>query len=88
MASGQPPFRQPNLRAKPFAVQRQQIHEGEMKIGEVLPPTAVGSPVAQLGSSMNVGKPRVTAPPGPSIQQIAKPEGFGTPLAGAKKNTV
>lgn len=88
MASYQPGFRAPNLRAKPFENPWQQIYEGEMKVGAVMSPSEVGSPKAQLGSSMKVGKPKTTAPPGPSIQQVAKPEGFGQPIAGAKKTTI
>jgi len=86
--SSQPGFRAPNVRAKPFAAPPQQIHEGGIKIGALISPTTVGSPKAQLGSSMRIGRPRVTAPPGPSIHQVAKPKGFGSPIPGAKKSVL
>jgi hypothetical protein len=48
--------------------------------------TAVKSPESALEQSQSVGAPKVTAPPGPSIQQVAKPVGFGRPMAGATKS--
>lgn len=43
------------------------------------------TPQAKLQQSKSVGAPRTTAPPGPSIAQIAKPKGFGKPIPGAIK---
>lgn len=43
------------------------------------------TPAGRLASSRAIGAPRVTAAPGPSIAQIAKPKGFGTNIAGAGK---
>lgn len=48
----------------------------------------VSSPKAQLTKTMKVGTPRATTPPGPSVQQISKPVGFGRPIAGATKGSV
>ncbi len=46
----------------------------------------VQDPQAQLSKHQGIGIPKTTAPPGPSIQQVAKPVGFGTPIAGATKS--
>lgn len=48
--------------------------------------TAAGlTPMGRLNSARLVGAPKVGPAPGPSIAQIAKPKGFGTPMSGAKK---
>lgn len=48
---------------------------------------AIASPAAQLSKTQNVGAPKATAPPGPSIADIAKPKGakFGIGIPGAFK---
>jgi len=48
------------------------------------------TPAGMLAHSRAVGMPKLTAPPGPSIAQIAKPKGagFGTGIAGAFKGTI
>lgn len=43
------------------------------------------NPMGRLLSSRSVGLPKISAPPGPSIAQIAKPVGYGKPMAGATK---
>lgn len=43
------------------------------------------TPAQKLNNSRGVGAPKLTPPPGPSIQQIAKPSGFGLPAPGATK---
>jgi hypothetical protein len=48
--------------------------------------SAVFSPMSQLRASQKVGKPKMSALPGPSIAQVAKPKGFGQVLSGAGKN--
>jgi hypothetical protein len=45
------------------------------------------TPTGKLNASQQVGAPKVTAPPGPSIAQIAKPVGFGRALSGTTKTT-
>jgi hypothetical protein len=45
------------------------------------------TPVARLSAAKAVGAPKVTAPAGPSIAQIAKPKGFGIPMPGATKTS-
>ena len=49
---------------------------------------AITSPQSQLGKTQRIGAPKVTAPSGPSIQQVAKPvgPGSGTPQPGATKS--
>ena len=46
------------------------------------------TPGGILASSKAVGAPRVTAPSGPSIAQVAKPVGFGKPMSGALKDRI
>jgi hypothetical protein len=48
---------------------------------------SVQTPAGRLASTRSVGAPKVTAPPGPSIAEVAKPKGrgFGGPIPGAKK---
>lgn len=46
------------------------------------------TPQGRLSAAMRVGTPRLSAPPGPSIAQVAKPVGYGRPLAGAKKTGI
>ena len=43
------------------------------------------TPKGRLASTQMIGKPKTTAPPGPSISQISKPIGFGRPLPGTTK---
>jgi len=43
------------------------------------------TPQGRMTASLRVGLPKTTAPSGPSIAQVAKPVGFGRPLAGATK---
>lgn len=45
----------------------------------------VTSPQSQLSKTERVGAPKATPPPGPSIQQVSKPVGFGRPIAAATK---
>jgi hypothetical protein len=48
------------------------------------------TPQSQLAQSSRVGAPKASAPPGPSIAQIAKPAGpgFGSGIAGANKGVI
>ena len=46
------------------------------------------TPPAMLGSAQHIGMPKVTAPSGPSIGDIAKPAGFGTKIPGAVKGSL
>jgi hypothetical protein len=42
-------------------------------------------PASRLASTKQVGAPRTTAPPGPSIAEVSKPKGYGRVLPGAGK---
>lgn len=55
---------------------------------ELMKLNAISSPQGQLGKTQRIGAPKVTAPPGPSIHQIAKPVGFGRPAPGATKGAI
>ncbi len=43
------------------------------------------TPATRLAKARAARAPRVTAPPGPSVAQVAKPVGYGRPTAGAVK---
>ena len=51
---------------------------------------SVQTPAGRLAATRSVGAPKITAPSGPSIADIAKPKGrgFGGPIPGAKKGTI
>lgn len=53
-----------------------------------LMPTTPASPKTGLTAARKVGQPKLTAPTGPTIADISKPQGFGLPLAGAKKGII
>lgn len=72
----------PPLRSGVFSYFDRQLEKERAKKAGVMSPTGV-TPAARLSSSMRIGAPKVTAPSGPSIAAIAKPKGFGTPIAGA-----
>jgi hypothetical protein len=57
-------------------------------VDELMKLNAISSPQGQLGKTQRIGAPRVTAPPGPSIHQIAKPVGFGRPAPGSTKGAI
>lgn len=57
---------------------------GEWQQKQAAPTT----PQGRLTKSMQVGAPKVTAPPGPSIAQLSKPMGYGKPLPGATKGPI
>ena len=89
MASQIPQFVAPDPSNAPFEEGHPEgIMDDGVKIGFRIPPTSVGSPLSQLSSSMRIGRLRISPPPGPSVQQIAKPTGFGRPIAGAKKTHI
>ena len=53
-----------------------------------LMPTTPASPKTGLTAARKVGQPKLTAPGGPTIADISKPQGFGLPLPGAKKGII
>jgi hypothetical protein len=78
MSSEVPAFRPPTLRS-PIQGAPQQI---ATKLGSMT------TPAGALAHAKAVGAPRASAPPGPSIAQVAKPVGFGRPAPGALKNSI
>ena len=78
MSSEVPAFRAPRL--------DQTVQHQPQQIVEKL--SAAVTPAGMLTAAKRVGTPRVTPPPGPSIAQVAKPKGFGKPIAGAVKNGI
>lgn len=46
------------------------------------------TPMGRLHSAMRVGLPDHSAEPGPSVNQISKPDGFGRKLPGGNKTTI
>lgn len=75
--SSQPGFRKPSLGR---VVQKEA--DFAAKTAGPITPTGL-TPSSRLASSMRIGKPRVTNPSGPSIGDIAKPQGFGKKIPGA-----
>lgn len=48
--------------------------------------TGAMGPKASLTTTQRVGQPKTTGFAGPSIAEVSKPKGFGTPLSGTLKN--
>lgn len=70
------------------ATRAQQVSDARNRIyaEETAKQAAAGiTPAGRLNSTKAIGAPKLTSAPGPSIAQIAKPKGFGTPMSGAKK---
>lgn len=83
MTSGAPPFTSPAFEQK----QAEAFSDELGKIaGGMNTATDAMHAAGRLHATQSVGAPKVTAPAGPSIADIAKPKGFGTPISGAKKN--
>lgn len=96
MASDVPAFKGPNLRT---GIQK----DGDMlpdgvtynasdfkRVKFTKRGAAALTPMGRLAQTKAVGMPKVTAPPGPSIAEIAKPKGpgFGSGISGAYKGTI
>lgn len=87
-ASHIPPFTHPPVKtAGPPSEDKGKKKMSAMR-DELAKLNAIASPEAQLHKAQQVGSIKVTAPPGPSIHQIAKPVGFGRPAPGATKGAV
>lgn len=87
-ASGIPAWREPPVKTAgppPQKVNEDGITTRRGKTAGVLKRANIASPASQLAKNQQVGAPRLTAPPGPSIAQISKPVGFGKPMSGATK---
>jgi len=93
MVSGIPGFNNPELAAKPTkqASSLLQFHSAfkdELRklAGGMNTATGAMHAAGKLHATQSVGAPKTTAPAGPSIAQVSKPQGFGVPISGAKKN--
>lgn len=95
MVSGIPSFNSPELASKPAQKEAQQLvdcfhaalkDELQKIAGGMNTATDAMHAAGRLHTTQSVGAPKTTAPAGPSIAQIAKPRGYGTPVSGAKKN--
>lgn len=87
MTSGIPPFRSPAMAQADSSGEPKPWMVGENKTaGSMNTATGAMSPTGRLNVTQRVGAPKVTGVSGPSIADIAKPKGFGTPISGAKKN--
>jgi hypothetical protein len=86
MTSGIPAFRSPEMTRQDGSNQPAGWMVGGGKTAASLAAlNASTTPAGRLAAGQRVGAPRTTAPAGPSIAEIAKPKGFGMPLAGATK---
>lgn len=83
MTSGIPPFRSPEM-----AKQDQTGDPALWAVGGNKQAAATGalSPAGRLSVTQQVGAPKTTGFTGPSIADVSKPKGFGTPISGAQKN--
>lgn len=90
MVSGIPSFNNPELEAPPAKKQASAFFEECLTLlksaGGMNSATDAMHAAGRLHATQSVGAPKTTAPAGPSIADIAKPKGYGTPIAGAKKN--
>jgi hypothetical protein len=81
-----PPFRNPPV--KTAGPPSEDKGKTAAMLDELCKLNNVISVQGQLTKTKKVGAPKASAPPGPSIQQVAKPVGFGTPIAGATKGSI
>ncbi len=85
MTSGIPAFRRPAMTKGDPALEGEAWMYGENKEASMAA-TGAMTPAGKLQSAQRVGAPKVTGFAGPSIADISKPKGYGTPLPGAQKN--
>jgi hypothetical protein len=88
MVSGIPGFNNPELAAKPTKQASAFFTEVTklLKLGGMNTATGAMHAAGKLHATQSVGAPKTTAPAGPSIAEVSKPQGFGVPISGAKKN--
>lgn len=85
MTSGIPPFRSPAMTKMEPSAEKAWMTGGEKTGGMNTALDSMG-PLGRLTQTQRVGAPKTTGVAGPSIADISKPHGFGTPLAGATKS--
>lgn len=85
-----PPFRNPAVKTAgpPSEDKKADAVKTAAMLDELCKLNNVISSQGQLTKTKKVGAPKASAPPGPSIQQISKPVGFGSPIAGATKGSI
>lgn len=96
MTSGIPPFKRTSPTKTDDSLEGAAWMYGgnkEASLGQLLAKAAAAatgamSPAASLNATQRVGGPKTTGFSGPSIADIAKPKGFGTPMPGAQKNQI
>lgn len=88
MVSGAPAYSEPALEQKKASAFFAELNVLMKSAGGMNTATDAMHAAGRLHTTQSVGAPKTTAPAGPSIADIAKPKGFGTPLAGAKKTTL
>lgn len=81
------PFKQTS-QIPPFVSPRMTKEESAKLAASMNTATGAMSPAGKLNVTQRVGAPRTQGVSGPSIADVAKPKGFGSPLAGAKKNVL
>jgi hypothetical protein len=87
MTSGIPPFRSPAMtKGDPTVAEKPWMVGGEKIAGGMNTALDSMGPAGRLTQTQRVGAPKTTGVAGPSIADIAKPTGFGKPLAGATKS--
>lgn len=88
--SGIPPFTAPTLASKgePDSGGVAGWMRGDNKVAASAAATGAMSPAGRLSTSQRTGAPKTTGFSGPSIADVSKPQGFGTPIAGALKNAL
>lgn len=79
-----PPFVNPPVKTAGPPSEKKKTKTAAM-LDEICKLNAIQSPESKLTKSQKIGAPKASGPPGPSIQQIAKPLGYGKPLPGATK---
>ncbi len=81
-----PPFKNPPVKTAGPPSEK-KIKSAAM-LDELCKLNGIISPKSQLNKTLKVGAPKASKPPGPSIQQIAKPIGYGRPQPGATKGAI
>jgi hypothetical protein len=81
-----PPFKNPPVKtAGPPSEKDAKITKMAAMRDEIMKLNAVSTIAGHAAQARAVGQPKTTAPPGPSIGDIAKPVGYGQKIPGATK---
>lgn len=85
--SSLPPFHAPSL-GSVLSKKHNDQEKADKRILHNQQKLGMMSPKGQLASDQRTGTGKSGVAPGPSIAEISKPVGIGTPLPGALKNTI